>query len=1186
MSEGNPKIGVEVEAIGIKAVKSGFFDLATDLAEPLLMIAGGASKAEAAWVGFAGAIEGRIMGPLAGISGGALGALIGIQKLGEGLAELGKEGAGNLETLETQFKPLLKSAALTTERVEELIDVTKETPFNQDGVIKANKTLQTLTQGALATKDGMLLVGDAAAVAGEDMQGVAKWVGRMYDQLRSGQPIGEAANRLQEMGIMSGQTRRALEAMNDSGAGFADMWGLVEAELKKSEGAMKDLSQTLEGLQSTYEDTADILSAEFAKGFLEGEKAAVDSTTKALERLTPAASFFGDILGTVSNSGKKFKGFLLETATGVTGFTEVLKVGGLGIIAFLGALAIGGGAAVGKFAVSILSATGSMTRLTAATGSATVAQGIQTSVAGKLSAANTQLALTANAVATGNIKAALSSLKAAAAHTIAAVKTNAFAASSIMLRGALTVLGTSIKFVTTLMKAFLVSLVTNPFFLVAAALLAVGAVMIKFANEAKRARKALADYADASKDLVSNLQAQQRAIETSTDLMKAHTDVVNALTKAKADLAEAERNGTKAMQQEAQKRIALLEDELESVSKYDRDKLALTEDEKQRMVDKAASDKEVKKEARSAARSLMNPEERVADIQREAEEIARAKAKAEDEILAQELTQRAQQDAGADTSVALSEISTLEAKLEGLKKDRDAIDRNLNKNRGFFGDEEVEKMQSDLRSGENTAKYSVSDQASGDIFLAREIGAKSLTAGARKAEVDAKLQEIQQIGKLEEELAALYSSAFDNQQGIEIGLTSDSEIKRLETQIALRKQIRALNEQIRSESGKDNSEKSAEEIDAEARALDKKKRQLQSLEALADGASVDLSSRAESLDQTNLQIKKAELQEDNDPLKAEQLKNEARMAGILIERRGVDARLEMERAIAGIKNEGLEATMKELDFEQKKLDVARERGKLTDEEFGSRSAVVEAKREKSRIEAAKATVKALNETRLRQFKLEEEAARRVGNLEAAANAQSKADAVTDIELKKDLVKQAKELFDSEVARSGWVQARLAGERAERETRRQFEERDKARNREGTRTGEAISIAELREQVLKSAGRTQEAKAERDKADALKDSELRKKTEQDLISQGFSAEEAAKRADTQVGISQAQRELDRIAEMGDGKIIASSLARIGGGGAVAGTDPVASRIDRSNELLKEIRDLTGNSEGNVITIATQ
>lgn len=55
------------------------------------------------------------------------------------------------------------------------------------------------------------------------------------------------------------------------------------------------------------------------------------------------------------------------------------------------------------------------------------------------------------------------------------------------------------------------------------------------------------------------------------------------------------------------------------------------------------------------------------------------------------------------------------------------------------------------------------------------------------------------------------------------------------------------------------------------------------------------------------------------------------------------------------------------------------------------------------------------------------------------------------------------------------------------------------------------------------------------------------------------------------LSQANRLLEEFRGRGSGTVIASSLAKIGGGGNVAGIDPDTRLLERVATLLQEIRD---------------
>jgi hypothetical protein len=78
-----------------------------------------------------------------------------------------------METLETAFIPLLGSADAAQKRIADLSKFAAETPFELPEVAKASRTLETLTQGALATSEGLRLVGD---VAFESVRTVAGWI--------------------------------------------------------------------------------------------------------------------------------------------------------------------------------------------------------------------------------------------------------------------------------------------------------------------------------------------------------------------------------------------------------------------------------------------------------------------------------------------------------------------------------------------------------------------------------------------------------------------------------------------------------------------------------------------------------------------------------------------------------------------------------------------------------------------------------------------------------------------------------------------------------------------------------------------------------------------------------------------------------------------------------------------------
>jgi hypothetical protein len=72
--------------------------------------------------------------------------------------------------------------------------------------------------------------------------------------IQSGKPFGEAAMRLQELAILSPKAREKMEDLQKTGATAAEVFGALQTELGKFNGAMLKQSETFGGLSSTLSD--------------------------------------------------------------------------------------------------------------------------------------------------------------------------------------------------------------------------------------------------------------------------------------------------------------------------------------------------------------------------------------------------------------------------------------------------------------------------------------------------------------------------------------------------------------------------------------------------------------------------------------------------------------------------------------------------------------------------------------------------------------------------------------------------------------------------------------------------------------------------------------------------------------------------------------------------------------------
>lgn len=165
------------------------------------------------------------------------------------------EEAAQMQGLQTSFITLLGSAQAAQNRMAELSKFAMTTPFELPGVTKASRVLETLTRGALSTGPGLRLVGDAAAVSQQPIEDLAVHVGRLYDGLMNGRAVGESLQRLQELGLISAQTRGKLEDLQKSGAKGGDVWKVAALDLMRFSGEMERQSGTWSGLMSNLTDS-------------------------------------------------------------------------------------------------------------------------------------------------------------------------------------------------------------------------------------------------------------------------------------------------------------------------------------------------------------------------------------------------------------------------------------------------------------------------------------------------------------------------------------------------------------------------------------------------------------------------------------------------------------------------------------------------------------------------------------------------------------------------------------------------------------------------------------------------------------------------------------------------------------------------------------------------------------------
>lgn len=238
---------------------------------------------------FVGGSIGKIASPMAVAIGGMLSVGSAALALKSSISK-----AADMEDLEMSFVTLLGSTQAAKERLAELSKFAAETPFELQGIGRASKVLQSLTEGALATGDGLKMVGDMAAMSGQPIAELSVTVGRLYNGLQSGKAAGEAIARLSELGLLSSSTREKLEKLQSSGQKGAKVWEVAATDFSKYSGEMQRKSQGWNGLVSTLKDNISLAMAEFGKPILDALKPFLKDAISMTESLFSLARNFGE----------------------------------------------------------------------------------------------------------------------------------------------------------------------------------------------------------------------------------------------------------------------------------------------------------------------------------------------------------------------------------------------------------------------------------------------------------------------------------------------------------------------------------------------------------------------------------------------------------------------------------------------------------------------------------------------------------------------------------------------------------------------------------------------------------------------------------------------------------------------------------------------------------------------------
>lgn len=1130
----NVPITPVVNQAGLRSAKASFASLALELAVPISILTRGGKAVDAAWAGIHTMLTGRVLGPLSAVAGSATASLLAINKLAKAFGKLGLEGAANLEDIETKFKTLLKSQQLANERMRLNIELAKDTPYDQTSINEASRSLELLTQGAMANKDGMLLVGDAAALAGAEIAGVARWVGRLYDSLQSGAPIGLETMRLQEMGVITGQTRRSLQEMSESGAAFSEMWNIVENDLRKAKGAMEDLAVALRGVRNTYEDTKDVMHAKFSEGFLEGEKASLEAATTVMSALTPLAERLGKQFGWLDGLWARLSRSAATAVTNFKYFDQAVTALATVALGTLITITTASGTAIIRAAANLLLSA----RAANTTKAAMLSAGLATA---SLKEAKLQLALASRYVTRGEFANAAAAMRSSAAFTVQAIRTNIATVAAKGFTAALKLAWTALRTLTAMLWSSTVAFLAMPLTWAVGAFVAATLAIVAFRRRLAESKKELADFEAATDDIKRTLDESAESVRNLTDLMKEHAKAVNEVAKARDALKKAEQGGRGYMIRGAQRRLELAEEAERALRERDQSDLALSDDDVNRMVQQAAAKSETDDALRAANRETLSPDAQVEDIKAERKEM-------------EEALRRARKERAAYNEVLGKQAS---ASMRHVKGSSDLKDVRAQKS-------EAEKELADLMEKRRAYEMGPEEAKGGSVQKHYE---------EMVAAIAENLKKIRDLTKQEESLAKLVNDAHES---LNEALTGGSEQSRMKARNSLREQIRqaqSAERQARSQlekiiSGEDKGDRQEAET-----TLSNAERNHKALREIAKANGVEVTGRQEALDKANNAILEQRLQKEEDFSRVVSKRIEEGKAQANFDLMMLNERVESQKTLIGLQQLGLRGTLRQLDAEMRRQETLHRLNKITDEQLTMKKNELNLEKQMAIQDAKNRALEGFQSVQLSFFRTQEEMAKRIGDVRLEAQAKEIANAIEIAQIQKRAADEAKDMFSSSADQKAYVDARVKAEWEARQEREKSDKEDRDRSQKRSRDEQQLAREGFKQRAASFKGEAEAATKARKEQERIKDMMAGEDAFQKYMQQGFGDSTSRRMAGEDVLMIQAQRELDKMRSASD-SITASSMAKIGGGGNWSSTDPVASRLDKTNELLKKIYERDG------------
>lgn len=189
-----------------------------------------------------------------------------------------------------QFQAFTGSLGSARQRISELYQLSLRKPFKFEDIVEANKALEVFTRGTYTSVTATKTIGEAAIASGNSISDTARAVGQFYDQLRSGEPIENAAEQLRQMGLISQDTADNLTGMATSGTDVTATFNQLTSALQDTAAGAAGYKDELEGITAEHQKAVAELQKAFGAPFAESESENIKNRTAAYQAITPVVA--------------------------------------------------------------------------------------------------------------------------------------------------------------------------------------------------------------------------------------------------------------------------------------------------------------------------------------------------------------------------------------------------------------------------------------------------------------------------------------------------------------------------------------------------------------------------------------------------------------------------------------------------------------------------------------------------------------------------------------------------------------------------------------------------------------------------------------------------------------------------------------------------------------------------------